>query len=239
MPTPRLNLTYLAENEPFNADPINRLANETDAAAARKTDVDAHLVSTSPHPVQQNLTVNGTLTGTAVGTGATQVAPGNHSHPSSPPRLIANGGSFYTIASTGWASPTELVEGTRKAAMEFSGTTDNQADLDIAVPTIGYNGTSPITFRLYWKSGTTGDVVWEVQAAASGDDAAISGTLTSRGTVTGANSGANANRVDTIVWNTALPAAGDDLQVRVIRRGGSDANGGVAYLRKLVVEFGP
>lgn len=35
-------------------------------------------------PIISNVTLNGTVSGTAVGTGATQVAAGNHSHPASP-----------------------------------------------------------------------------------------------------------------------------------------------------------
>lgn len=187
--------------------------------AVLRTSTDTLTNKTLTSPV-----LNGTLSGTGVGTGATQVAAGNHSHSATASGLNWLGAGTWEFPAANFPQPDKYASLTNWPALRvlrFDASTDETCYLAIRLP--ANTPVATITAKIVWfsNSATTGSVRWQLTYLSRADDEALD-TAGTTGSVGGAAPAtAKQLQTDSISVTVTGIAAGELLLLALNR----DANG--------------
>ncbi len=203
--------------------------------------VDLESVQTAKNKTLENTVLNGVISGSAIGTGASQVAPGIHSHSVSvAPRLTIPAEAF-TPATTNGPTLVLVATGSEKYELQYlDGASAKTAYLGVAVPH-NYGG-GPITVRLKWFiAGASQAVRWNVLAASASEGAPPDATPSVVASSSATSNGTSDRwTFTTLTWSTGLPTAGDVLELGIQRDlpHAADTSAATAKVRRVLVEFG-
>jgi hypothetical protein len=190
--------------------------------------------------VNNGAIVNVSLTGSAVGGGATQVAPGNHTHGAVPitRQIDIEADSFQPLD----VAPAILVPvsaGSNKFEIQMPDGALRAAVRSIFMPT-SYSG-GPIVVRMEWYTSLASQSMYfELIAASTGVGGSVDPALGAVASVNAVSNASGGTYQETVInWTASLPAAGRTLEIGFQRfpSNGFDTSSDTARIRRLILEF--
>lgn len=179
--------------------------------------LDINAVQAATGKTFTNAVLQGTVTGTGVGAGATQVAAGNHTHaPSKPTTQLLP--ASWGVPDTG--GPTQVFSATGEMLLAFA--QGQSVYQSMVVPSL-YTGTT-VTVRVHWSTPSAGQAVtWVWSHAVADPGTAQVPTVATAATVAGSSSGTNAETVTDLTFSLSAAQAGKLYRMALTRAASGSA----------------